>query len=112
MSFATCESVMIELLSEANEIISAKENPVERENLLKCCKNIDVILNRTDTIYYDVDIDPISKDITVSVTMEEIEVADPRHEFYYALSRTREFGVEWVDENSFRMDFVYPGIWL
>lgn len=113
MSFAKCFDVVSVVTEEASKqfgiawrVDKDKERALEND-----CVIIDALSEEFNGVSFEVDINEISMDITVSLVCTEMIIESPSHKLYDVLQHTKKFAVKRADDDGIQLDFVFPGIW-
>ena len=113
MSFVKCFDVVSMVAEEASEQFGAAwhVNKEKERVLKKDCLAIDSLAEEFNGVSFEVDIDDVVMDITVSLVCGEVVIENTSHKLYDILHHTKKFSVRKVDDSSIQLDFVFPGIW-
>lgn len=115
MSLVKCFDVVSMVTDEAGSQFGRLwEVDKEKELALKkCCEIIDTLAEEFGGISYEVEVDDITMDITVSLVCNEIVVEGAEHGLYSSMQCAKRFAVKRATEGeeTIQLDYVFPGIW-
>lgn len=114
MSFVKCYDVVEMVVEDANEQFGVmwRVNREKETLLKKNCSIIDNIANEFGGVSFEVNINDITMDITVSLVCSDMIVENNRHKFYSLINNTKGFSfTKAEDGDNLQVNFVFPGIW-
>lgn len=114
MGSITCYDVVRIMLDEATKQFSPafKEDSEKKRELERYCDWITIISDEFGGESYDIEIDDVTIDISVSLTCKEIKTTEQTPALYMLLSRTKSVELEAVDDTYIKIKFVFNGIWV
>ena len=114
MGFVKCFDVVSMVVEEANNQFGVTWN-IDKEkerDLKRVCVNIDFLSDEFNGVAFEVDINEITMDITVSLICAEIIVENASHRLFDVLKCTKRFAIKPAEDlTNTQIDFVFPGIW-
>ena len=113
MRQVNCFDVVSEVVDEATNRFSPIWKPVsENINILRqYCDGIDNIADEFDGVSYEVSVDEITMDISLSLTCKEITVLSGDHILYKLLERVCSCEFSSPDPDTICITFTFPPIW-
>lgn len=94
-------------------LIDGRESTIhkaQKDIIIAACNWIDVIVNEFDTCELSADIDE-NNDIIISIVLEDMIVDNDKHIFYRLLPLTKRLDIEHLNEDAFKMNFIFDGKW-
>lgn len=113
MGFTNCFDVASMVLDEATDRFGKtwKINGDKERALSQACKDIDDIAEEFDGVSYEVDVNEITMDITISLVCGEIVVRGSDSKLYSAMRNAKRVTFKNADGDNIRIDFIFGGIW-
>lgn len=113
MSFIKCFDVASMVIDDATERFSPLWKPnSERLDIFKeYCDAIDKLSKEFDGESFEVEVDEISLEITVSLECDEVIIESSNHILYELAKRTVKYGFSVSDEGNLLVKFVFPSLW-
>lgn len=109
----TCFDVVSMVVEEAtNQFYPVWKLDDENFKILgQYCGAIDSLAKEFDGESYDVEIDDISMDITITMECSDITIENHQHKYYELISKAKSFGFSVEENGNLSVYFVFPGIW-
>lgn len=113
MGSITCYDVVRIMLDEATKQFSPafKEDSERKRRVERYCDWITIISDEFGGESYDIEIDDVTMDISVSLTCKEIETTEQTPALYMLLSKAKSVKLMAVDDTYIKIKFVFTGIW-
>ncbi len=113
MSFAKCFDVVSMVTEEAGKQFGLmwRVDKDKEKILKKNCEGIDALAKEFNGVSFEVDVNDITMNITVSLVCGEIIISEPSHRLYNILQHAKRFAIKQVESDNIQLDFVFPGIW-
>lgn len=112
MSFMKCFDAASIVIEEANERLSPLwKADEERLNIFKqYCEAIDLLSDEFDGESFEVEVDEITMEISITLECDEIVIESKTHELYDLVKRAIRCSFSASNDNLL-VRFVFPSIW-
>lgn len=111
-----CFSVVDEVIQEATKQFAPlfKIRQFDYDVLKSYCEIIDTISDNAEGIAYDVEVNDITLDITISFICEDLTIENSQYIFYDLAEKAKELKFstsDFEDDSYLSVGFVFPSIW-
>lgn len=113
MSFVNCFDAASMVIEDANERFAPLwKVDAEKLNVFKqYCEAIDLLAEEFDGESYEVEVDEITMEITVTLECGEVVVKSKDHVLYELAKRAVRYGFSAAGGDNLLVKFVFPSIW-
>lgn len=113
MSFIKCFDIASMVIDDATERFrpSMRLNH-ERVGIFKqYCSALDELSNEFEGESFEVEVNEITMEITVSLECDEVVIESSNHVFYELVKRAVKYGFRTSEEGNLIIKFVFPSLW-
>ncbi len=109
MSWVKCYDVVTEVTDEATRQFhpTMRENEVAKSALRFLCAWIDTFTEKNDAYAYEVDVDEVTKELTITVECEMFEVDEITDVFYDIVRNADRICLSAIDDINVRVSFTF-----
>ena len=113
MSFVKCFDAASMVIEDANERFAPLWKPdTEKLDMFKqYCEAIDSLSREFDGESFEVEVDEITMEISVTLECDEIVIESKEHVFYELAKRAVRCGFSAAGKDTLLVRFVFPSIW-
>ena len=112
-NYIKCTDTVLELVDEGTKRFRPifRVDEYKLDILKQYCGYIDDMISEFNALSYDVEIDEISMNISISIECEEIIIENYKHVFYELIKHTNVHKFSVSKDNNLVVTLVFPPIW-
>lgn len=114
MDYASCNNSVMEVIDEASKRFGASLTVTQAsyDRVEKICDMVDNLAQEALCEYVDVDVDEVSRKLTISLTCDDLEMHGGRtNEFFSLIKMVDSFGFSTTSDGLLKIEFNIYWIW-